>query len=313
MSHQPPSMKSLIAFEATARLGSMTAAADAERTSQPTISQRIRALEEQVGLPLFDRQGGRLVLNAQGERFYREVAPGLKSVREACERAMQEGRRPSPSVVIAAGSGFTHLWLLPRLPALKRAFPEVTFQLMPIDRADDPELQAADIAIRFGPRAPNAEARLVASEAVFPVCSPAYANQHGLTDTLSSAALPDLALLHQDIKDPRWLDWAQWCHTAGLCLAPRDDVFAYYNYALLLNAALAHQGVALGWSILVEEHLANGQLVALGPRVTRRDYGYWLSVKHHRSAVLEPIGDWLLEAVHRRRPYAQATAQHATG
>ncbi|MGM0694922.1 MAG: LysR substrate-binding domain-containing protein [Pseudomonadota bacterium] len=297
MSQRPPSMASLIAFDATARLGSMTAAADEERTTQPTISQRIRALEERLGLPLFHRQGGRLTLTAQGERFHREIAPSLKQIRESCERLMQDGQRPSPSVVIAAGSGFTHLWLLPRLPALKQAFPQLTFQLMPIDRADDPELQAADIAIRFGPYVPQDRGRLVASEAVFPVCSPDYARQHGLSDTLTTADLPRISLLHQDIRDPRWLNWAQWCGHAGLTLAPRDDLFAYHNYALLLNAALAHQGVALGWSILVQDYLASGQLVALGPRVTRQDYGYWLSVKHHRSAVVEPVSDWLLEAV----------------
>nr|WP_284047858.1 LysR substrate-binding domain-containing protein [Halomonas gemina] len=290
-------MASLIAFEATARLGSMTSAADEERTTQPTISQRIRALEERLGVPLFHRQGGRLTLTAQGERFYDEIAPGLKQIRESCERLIQDGKRPSPSVVIAAGSGFTHLWLLPRLPALKRAFPDLTFKLMPIDRADAPELQGADIAIRFGPYVPQDRGRLVASEAVFPVCSSDYARQYDLKDTLTTADLPRISLLHQDIRDPRWLNWAQWCRHAGLTLAPRDDLFAYHNYALLLNAALAHQGVALGWSILVQDYLASGQLVELGPRVTRKDYGYWLSVKHHRSAVVEPVSDWLLEAV----------------
>ncbi|MDR5859285.1 LysR family transcriptional regulator [Halomonas eurihalina] len=297
MSYNPPSMKSLIAFEATARQGSMTAAADEGCTSQPTISQRIRALEENLGLPLFDRRGGRLVLTVQGESFYREISPSLKTIREACERLIQHGDRPAPSVVIAAGSGFMHLWLLPRLPMLKRAFPELTFKLMPIDRADAPELQAADIAIRFGPYMPQDEGRLLASEAVFPVCSPDYAGEHGVKGELTASDLARVSLLHQDIKDPRWLDWTQWCRHAGLSLTPREDIFAYQNYALLLNAALTHQGVALGWSILVEDYLASGQLVALSPRVTREDYGYWLSVKHHRSAVIEPISDWLLDVV----------------
>ncbi|MCW4150482.1 LysR substrate-binding domain-containing protein [Halomonas sp. 18H] len=298
MCYPPPSMKSLIAFEATARLGSMTAAADEERATQPTISQRIRALEETLGLPLFDRQGGRLVLTPLGERFYREMAPNLKAIREACERVIHQGARPSPSVSIAAGAGFTHLCLLPLLPTLKQAFPTLTFKLVTVDRADDPELQAADIAIRFGPYIPQEEAVLLAKEAVFPVCSPDYAHSQGLAGTLTTAQLSRLALLHQDIKDPRWLDWAQWCQQAGMGLTtPRDEVFAYHNYALLLNAALAHQGVALGWSPLVKEYLASGQLVALSPCVTRDDYGYWLSVKHHRSAVIAPVSDWLIKAI----------------
>ncbi|WP_431023509.1 LysR substrate-binding domain-containing protein [Halomonas sp. H5] len=299
-------MRALIAFEATARLGSMTAAAEEEGTTQPTISQRIRVLEEHLGLPLFDRKGGRLTLSAQGERFHREIAPGLKEIRQACERLMRHGERPPPAVVIAAGSGFMHLWLRPRLPALKRAFPDFTFKLLPTDRADDPALQAADIAIRFGPYMAQEPGRRVASEAVFPVCSPDYASEHGLAGTLTASDLMRLSLLHQDIKDPRWLDWAQWCRQAGLSLTPEEDAFSYHNYALLLNAALAHQGVALGWSLLVEDYLASGELIALGPRVMRKDYGYWLSVKHHRSALVEPIGDWLLDAVHRAPSGASA-------
>ncbi|MDZ7826935.1 MAG: LysR family transcriptional regulator [Gammaproteobacteria bacterium] len=172
-----PSMRSLIAFEATARLGSMTAAAEEERATQPAISQRIRALEEALGMPLFDRQGGRLTLTAQGERFHRDIAQGLTDIRAACDRVSEASRNPSPAITMAAGSGFTHLWLLPRLPALERAFPDRTFRLMPVDRSDDPELQAADIAIRFGPRAPQGRARLVISESVFPVCSPEYAER----------------------------------------------------------------------------------------------------------------------------------------
>lgn len=294
-------MKSLIAFVTTARLGSMTAAADAERTTQPTISQRIRVLEEHLGLPLFDRRGGRLSLTTQGEHFYWEIASSLDTLRDACDRFKRHGQGPAPSVVIAADAGFTHLWLLPRLPALKRAFPGFNVRLMPIDRADDPERLAADITIRFGPHAPQEEEeRLVAREAVFPVCSHEYARQHDVSGTLTSSELARLSLLHQDIRNPRWLDWAQWCRHAGLTLAPDEDIFTYHNYALLLNAALAHRGVALGWSNLVEEYLVTGQLVALGPQVTRESYGYWLSVKHHRSAVIEPIRDWLLDAVHRR-------------
>ncbi|WP_286984841.1 LysR substrate-binding domain-containing protein [Halomonas sp.] len=299
MNPNPASMKSLIAFETTARLGSMTAAAEAERTTQPTISQRIRGLEEYLGLVLFDRHGGRLSLTVEGERFYREMAPSLTTLRDTCDRFVRHGQGPAPTVVIAADAGFTHLWLLPRLPALKRAFPDFSFHLMPIDRSDDPQLLAADIAIRFGPYLPQEEGQLVAREAVFPVCSPDYAQAHGLSGPLSAQDLSRLSLLHQDIRNPRWLDWAQWCRHAGLTPPPAEDIFAYHNYALLLNAALAHQGVALGWSNLVEEYLVTGQLTALGPQVTREDYGYWLSVKHQRSAVTEPVKNWLLDAVHR--------------
>ena len=293
MNLNPASMKSLIAFEATARLGSMTAAAEAERTTQPTISQRIRGLEEYLGLVLFDRHGGRLSLTVEGERFYREMAPSLTTLRDTCDRFVRHGQGPAPTVVIAADAGFTHLWLLPRLPALKRAFPDFSFHLMPIDRSDDPQLLAADIAIRFGPYLPQEEGQLVAREAVFPVCSPDYAQAHGLSGPLSAQDLSRLSLLHQGIRNPRWLDWAQWCRHAGLTPPPAEDIFAYHNYALLLNAALAHQGVALGWRGLIDHHIEQGSLVAVGSEVSRPDRGYWVVPSRSVSDTTTTLLDWL--------------------
>ncbi|MCM5703853.1 LysR family transcriptional regulator [Larsenimonas salina] len=297
MAFSTPSTKSLVAFVTTARLGSMTAAADAERTTQPTISQRIRGLEEHLGLPLFDRLGGRLSLTPQGERFYQEVAPSLDAICDACDRLMHDGQGLSPPVVIAADAGFTHLWLLPRLPALKRAFPQYNIRLISVDREDDPERLAADLAIRFGLSSPQEEEQLLAREAVFPVCSIEYARRHNLSGVLTSNQISRLSLLHQDIKNPRWLDWMQWSQFAGVAPGMADDTFTYQNYALLLNAALDHRGVALGWENLVEEYLVTGRLVALGPKVTRENYGYWLHARQPRRAKIEPIRCWLLNAV----------------
>ncbi|MCO7247569.1 LysR substrate-binding domain-containing protein [Halomonas sp. Mc5H-6] len=138
-------------------------------------------------------------------------APGFDD--GGCRRGARD-----PADDLAAGSGFTHLCLLPLLPALKQAFPTLTFKLVTVDRADDPELQAADVAIRFGPYIPQEEGVLLAKEAVFPVWSPDYAKAQGLKGTLTTAQLSRLALLHQDIKDPRWLDWAQWFQHAGMGL-----------------------------------------------------------------------------------------------
>ena len=69
----------------------------------------------------------------------------------------------------------------------------------------------------------------MARAAVFPVCSHEYARQHDVSGTLTSSELARLSLLHQDIRNPRWLDWAQWCRHAGLTLAPDEDIFTYHN------------------------------------------------------------------------------------
>lgn len=290
-----PSLRGLVAFDVTVRLGSMTAAANELETTQPNISQRIRALEEHLGHPLFDRQGGRLVLNACGEAFHAELSPALASVCGAVQEVRRSVHKRIPQITIAAGAGFTHVWLRPRLERLEQAFPDYTFKLLPIDRDEAREMQHADIAIRFGPPLPKGEHSdtLVVQERAFPVCSPHYARTHGLENGLDAEALSRITLLHLDLRDSRWLDWSDWCRHAGLPVPRLDKAFPYNNFPLTLNAAANHQGVSLGWSHVIQDMLDNGSLVALTPHVSRNQYGYRLSVRHPNSAVIKPISRWL--------------------
>jgi DNA-binding transcriptional LysR family regulator len=276
----------------------MTEAAEEIGISQPVVSQRIRTLEEYLGLSLFDRRGGRLTLTQEGERFYHEVERGLSIISVACEETRRNSESPKPTVSIAAGSGFTHLCLLPLMPALKAAFPDCRFNVVPVDRNEDTEMQSADIAIRFGRKSATRHSDSVAMERVLPVCSPAYAVRQGLEQIRGRNDLERLTLLHQDTRDPRWLDWKQWARAAGITPLLEDDIFSYRNYPLVLNAALEGKGVALGWVFIVEKYLASGQLVAVGPEVAREDYGYWMELKYPDNVVTQPVKAWLISALY---------------
>jgi DNA-binding transcriptional LysR family regulator len=272
----------------------MTAAANKLNTTQPTISQRIRALEEHLGCPLFDRKGGRLTLNTRGEAFYEELTPGLARLCGAVSDIRRLTQALSPVISIAAGAGFTHMWLRPRLERLEKTFPNRTFRLLPIDRDEAPEMQKADIALRFGPtQQDDVTDTLVVPERAFPVCSPEYASQHNLSADLDTDTLKRITLLHLDMRDPRWLDWASWCRLAHLSPPPIEKAFPYNNFPLLLNAVINHQGVGLGWSHVIKDMLDSGQLVALGPDVKRQSHGYRLNVRNPNSAVIAPIVSWL--------------------
>lgn len=289
-----PSLRGLVAFDVTVRLGSMTAAASELDTTQPAISQRIRALEEHLGHPLFTRQGGRLVLNACGEAFHAEIAPSLAHLCGAVTEVRQQVRKRVPRITIAAGAGFAHVWLRPRLERLEQAFPECAFTLLPIDRDEAPEMQHADIAIRFGPPLANDHGdTLVVQECAFPVCSPQYAQRHGLEEGLTAESLARITLIHLDLRDSRWLDWPAWCRHAQLPVPRLDKAFPYNNFPLTLNAAVNHQGVALGWSHVIQDMLDDGSLIALTPHIARDRYGYRMSVRHPNSALITPIARWL--------------------
>jgi DNA-binding transcriptional LysR family regulator len=295
MSEEDPPLKCLTAFDATVRLESMTAAARELGTTQPAVSQRIRQLEEALGLPLFDRTQRRIRLTADGRSYHEEIAGALRRIRGATRRLRARASARSRELTIAVHFGFAHLWLLPRLPRLEAAFPGTDFEVLPVDQPWGETMADADLTVRFGrfaDRGPH-ERPLIA-ESVYPVCSPAFAAANRLSGRIADDDITHRALLHMDNRDPRWLDWPRWCQLAGLCAPPRSPRFHYNNYPLTLNAATEGKGLALGWHGLIGSLLEEGTLVGLSPAVERTGQGYLLGSPHEDSAVIAPIVDWFV-------------------
>jgi len=295
MKTDDPPLKCLTAFDATVRLESMTAAARELGTTQPAISQRIRQLEDALGLPLFDRTQRRPRLTADGRSYHEEIAGALRRIQGATRRLRARASARSQEISIAVHFGFAHLWLLPRLPRLEAAFPATEFEVLPVDRLWGDEMADADLTVRFGRFAERSRhERPLIAESVYPVCSPAFSTTHGIEGALDSGAVTRLPLLHMDDRDPRWLDWPRWCELAGLSAPRRSARFHYNNYPLLLNAAIEGNGIALGWHGLIAPPLEEGTLVGLSPVVERTGQGYLLGTPHEDSAVIASIVDWFV-------------------
>ena len=300
MKQTDPPWPSLLAFEAVVRLGSMTAAARELGTTQPAVSQRVRQLEERLGLPLLDRSQRRPRVNRHGQAYYDEIAGPLRRIAGATQRLRSRASAQGRELMIAVHFGFAHLWLLPRLPRLEAAFPGTRFEIFPVDRDDVPEIERADLAIRFGRFGDRTEHEWpLFPEVVSPVCSPGFAAAHGLGDRLDAGTLETAPLLHMDDHDPRWLDWPRWCERAGFRPPASGARFHYNNYPLLLNAATEGRGLALGWHGLADALIDEGTLVGLGPRVQRTERGYLLGARHAGAAAIAPIVDWFRREVAR--------------
>lgn len=288
-----PPIKSLQAFEATVRLGSMTAAARELGRTQPAISQQIRVLEEILGGSILERGTNSLRPTEEGMKFYQDISPLLAALGNAVQRIQRGLSRSTPVITIAANFGFTHLWLLPRLPELQVAFPGVRFTLVPADHYGSDASREADIYITFDRRNPNAKDEiLLVQEVVFPVCSPSFAAAHGLGETLGRDDLEGCALLHMDEQNPRWLDWSNWAIHAGYGPLHESSSFTFNNYPLLINAALQGQGLTLAWGALVDTAIEQGSLVAMRPAVVRPDYGYLLRSRSAKTALVRPVIEW---------------------
>jgi len=286
-------MKAIAAFEAAVRLGSMTAAARELSTTQPAVSQRIRALEDALGMPLFDRAAAGLRPTRNGLEYYEEIATALRRIVGATRRLQSRAHARGHDLVLAVHFGFAHRWLLPRLARLESAFPGTHFEVFPVDRDDVPEMVTADLTIRFGrlDQCPGDEWPLF-NETVFPVCSPYCAERHGLSGNVDDDVIARVPLLHMDARNARWLDWSRWCELAGIEAPARTTRFHYNNYPLVLNAAAEGSGLALGWAGLVDSMIEEGTLVRLGPAVERPEYGYVLGARHPGSAIVAAVVDW---------------------
>jgi len=264
----------LSVFESAARLASFTAAARELGSTQPAVSQRIVQLEAQLGAPLFERGHRGVTLTADGQRLYEAVRQSMATIRDAVTDI--RAARAKGALTIVTDAGFATYWLVPRLMDLRRLLPDINVKVVTSQLAFDPRRDHADVAIAFGDGnwSPCTATRLF-PEQVVPVCSPAFRRAH--PEIVEPADLCAAPLLHVQPAEPeRWLGWNGWFAVHGLSAPPDEHGSTFNSYALVMNAAAAHQGVALGWMPLVDELIASGQLVALFDKPVTTPRGYFL-------------------------------------
>lgn len=280
--------------EAIGRLGSLTRAADELGLSQPAVSYQIRRLEERLGVALIERMHRGSRLTEAGETLQRAVRLGVEGI-DAAARAIRQRAR-TPVIRIFTDYGFAAFWLMPRVAEFRRLRPEVEVHVVASQGLGEALEDQADIAVVFGARKDLAgEGVLIMPERVVPVCSPGFVARRGpFGDAGALAAVP---LLHLDTAGPaRWFTWSSWLETQGVSRGPARGDLGFNTYGFVIEAALAEQGVALGWLGLVDTHLANRTLVAVGPEASRPDCGYWLTVGAGGHPAAAALAEWLTGA-----------------
>lgn len=279
-------------FDAVGRLGSLTRAARELGLSQPAVSYQIKRAEEELGVSLFHRLHRGTTLTEAGEALFRAVHSGLERIDEAAREIRRKTR--APAIRIFTDYGFASFWLMPRVAGFRRLHPEVEVHVVASQDLKAGLEGDADAAVLFGKQGDFPEdARLLIPERVVPVCSPGFRARFGpFTDMASLAKAP---LLHLDVAGrARWLTWASWLAAHGVAREAAQGDLGLNTYGFVIQAALAEQGIALGWAGLVDEHLASGTLVTVGPEVARDDHGYWLVSNPEASDSARVLTDWLL-------------------
>ena len=282
-----PSLNALRAFEAAARLGSVTAAAAELHVTHGAVSRQVKQLEQALGTALFHRAGTGLRLSEAGAR----LLPALTSSFDLMEAGVaQAARARGGNLIVSCLGTFTMRWLSPRLFAFRAAHPDIEVQLSASDAPVNFLRDRFDLAIRTArpPWPADMIAKPFIVEEVGPVLSAA------LQERLRLRTVEDLAratLLHTDTRISAWPDWFA---SVGQAEVQPAAIQTFEHFYFMLQAAASGLGVAIGPKPVIEDDLSAGRLVA--PFGFVRSGLSYVSLRPHaddsRAALFEA---WLLE------------------
>jgi LysR family glycine cleavage system transcriptional activator len=295
MPRRLPPLNALRAFEASARLGSFVAAAGELHVSAAAVSQQVRRLEHYLDTALFNRLARGLVLTEEGRDYLPELTAGFALLGESTARV--RAQRTGGVLTLTALAAFANGWLLPRLARFRERAPRIAVVLRSSRSLADFKREDIDLAIRFAPGPGRGlHGELLCGEELFPVASPAlFAGSH-MPDTL--AALAAYPLLHDVDAHPEqpWMSWRAWFERAGLDAARAARGLQFTDSIVLIGAAAAGLGVALGRGPHVAPLLARGQLVRVTRETWRAPWSYYLAAPqaHFRRPVVRAFVDWAL-------------------
>jgi DNA-binding transcriptional LysR family regulator len=248
-----PPLFALRAFEATARLGSVTRAAAELGRTHGAVSRQLRSLQEAAGLPLFDKAGTGLRLNSRGEVMLRFVTEALDGLERGWDRLLDDAR--GPVVHVACSATFAMRWLVPRLSDFYQRHPGIRLRLS-MTTARELRFEGADMVVAWDratyPMADQARAIPLGDVAFGPVCAPRY--PVGLV--AKRLELPT-RIAHEYTTRA----WDGWEAGSGLSVSYGTELRFPHTH-LCIEAAVAGLGMAMVERRLVMDDMATGRLVA---------------------------------------------------
>ncbi|MEW5505373.1 LysR substrate-binding domain-containing protein [Pseudomonas antarctica] len=279
-----PPLLALRAFEAVARHLSFIKAANELSVTQSALSHQVHKLEQHLGKPLFIRRTRAIDLTADGQRYYADIRPALDTL-AAATRAQKT--TPATTVLrVGLLASFATLWLAPRLAGFLNRYPHIQVELLPAIQLANVAAAEVDLAIRYGKGDwPDVHATRLMPEVISPVCSPAF----------KAGQLHNGALLMATSHRP--FEWTDWCAHYHVDLEHHPRVMLH-DYNIVVEAAVAGQGIAMGRHRLIERKLQEGSLVEAFDRPPyHSEIGYWLiAPKGPTSDAAECFSQWLKDA-----------------
>lgn len=300
-----PPLETLRAFEAAARSGSFSAAAEALNLTHGAISRQVAKLEHWLGYRVFLRQARGVSPTPEGQRLLARTQEAFALIADTSER-WREGRGGSV-VRVSAPPSVCALWLMPRLERLETGDPALRLVMQVEHRKVDFEEEGIDLGIRCGSGgAPGRLSLKLFDERCFPIAAPALAGVIG-------EGPPERLLAHPLIHDSDAAGWKAWFAAQGLDYRPRPQDRRFEDYNLVLDAAAHGLGIALARPPLAAGQLESGRIVRVDGREAPNPVSYWLdrplgALRSSAAVLVQRIGQ---EAGVAQGEVEQFTRQHA--
>lgn len=293
LEHYIGSVHNLVLFEAAARRNSFARAAEELGITQPAVSQAVRRLEAALGARLFRRGHRSITLTAAGERLHGDVADGFARI---LATARQIARTAQPDhVTLLVSTAFATWWMVPRLAEFRSRYPRVDLRLETLDKDHEIAAEATSLAVRRGDgNWSGYESALIAPERLLAVASPGFIARHGVPH--SPRRLAAMPLIHLEEPHRYRPGWPEFFGTLGVDYRDQGEGLRLNDYALVLQAAMAGEGVALGWAHVCERPIQQGLLSPVGPWHWETGQGFhlvWASGVE-MSAHARLARDWIL-------------------
>jgi LysR family transcriptional regulator, glycine cleavage system transcriptional activator len=284
-----PPLNTLKAFEAAARRESFTHAAEELCVTQGAVSQQVKALEEGLGIKLFNRERQRLVITEAGRDYLLVVRDALDRIAIGTERLLQ--RQNTGVLTVSTSPDFAAKWLVHRLGHFAESHAGIDLRVSATLHHVDFAREDVDLAVRHGEgNWPGLDTVQLSAEQLFAVCSPKLlSGRHRLSRPADILKFP---LIHLDDR----ADWAKWLRSAGINDSDVTHGPVLNRASMVIDAAIDGQGIALARTTLAAWDLINGRLARPFPDSLPLSKTYWIICPKATSNMpkIVTFRDWLL-------------------
>lgn len=269
-----PSFRAIVVFEAAGRRNSFTAAGQELGMTQAAVSYAIKALEEELGLALFEREHRAVRLTEAGRKLHDNCVIGLGLISRSL--ADIQPAKVDNHITLSVSTAFATLWMVPRMQKIRHDLPDIEIRLHTADRDLNIAAENFPLGIRGG--RPEDWSRYdcakFAEEEIVAIASPDYLQRYGIPESPSDLLAHNLAHLDEPFR--KAASWAEWLHSARVNLPANSRGLRSNEYVPVVQAALDGEGVALGWLHLVKNYIASGRIVTVTNHVMRTGDAFYV-------------------------------------